>query len=107
MSQFEALTITALGISVVFIGLLLCIAFIEVFSRIAKGSTWGEHGHGAGHQAAPAAVPDVEPPQLPPAEPVDGEVLAVIATVIEVERKLYLNRSGRLTIRRPAVVSGV
>jgi Na+-transporting methylmalonyl-CoA/oxaloacetate decarboxylase gamma subunit len=103
MSQFEALTITALGISVVFTGLLLCIAFIEVFSRIAKGSTWGEHGH----QAAPAAVPDVEPPQLSPAEPVDGEVLAVIATVIEVERKLYLSRSGRLTIRRPAVVSGV
>ena len=102
MSQLEAWTVTALGMLVVFIGLVLCIAFIQLFNRIARKITWGQEGHAA--HGAPAPVPGPEPsPDLPPSEPVPADVLAVIAAVLEVESKLYLSKPGsRLTIRRPA-----
>ncbi len=103
MSQLEALTITALGMAVVFIGLVACIAFIRLFGRIAGRVQWGEagHGHGAAPAAEAAPAPAAEPP---PAEPIPADVLAVLATVLEVERKLYLNRPGsRVTLRRPAL----
>ena len=97
MTQWEAWVVTALGMGVVFIGLVACIAFIQLFSRAARHVRWGEEGHG--HAApAPAPSPAVE---AVPSEPVPAEVLAVIAAVLEVERKLYLNRPGsRATIRR-------
>ena len=103
MSQWEAWLITALGMSVVFIGLVACIAFIQLFSRLARHVRWGEEGHG--HGAAPAAAPVAEAPEpaVVSAEPVPADVLAVIAVVLELERKLYMNRPGaRVTIRRPA-----
>ena len=56
MPTSEALIVTALGMTVVFIGLLLCIAFIVMFGRVAKHVTWGEGGHGHGH-GAPAPAP--------------------------------------------------
>ena len=66
MSQSEAWIVTALGMTVVFIGLLLCVAFIQLFSRIAKRVTWGEGGHGeAAHAAPPAAAPPPPPPRRP------------------------------------------
>jgi Na+-transporting methylmalonyl-CoA/oxaloacetate decarboxylase gamma subunit len=101
MSQWEAWTVTALGMSVVFIGLVTCIAFIQLFGRISKYVPWAEEGHG--HGAAPAAAPPAQAPapETSPQEPVPADVLAVIAVVLEVERKLYLNRPGsRVTIRR-------
>ncbi len=105
MTQTEAWTVTALGMVVVFIGLVLCIAFIQLFNRIARRITWGEEGHGT-HGAPPAAVAEPAPalpPDLPVSEPVPADVLAVIAAVLEVESKLYLSKPGsRLTIRRPA-----
>ena len=105
MTQLEAWTVTALGMVVVFIGLVLCIVFIQLFNRIARRITWGEAGHGVHGAPAPAAdgpVPSAQP-DLPPSEPVPADVLAVIAAVLEVESKLYLTKPGsRLTIRRPA-----
>jgi Na+-transporting methylmalonyl-CoA/oxaloacetate decarboxylase gamma subunit len=99
MSQWEAWTVTALGMAVVFIGLVACIAFIQLFSRVSRNIKWGEEGHG--HGAAPAAVPAPAAPDLTPSEPVPADVLAVITAVLQVERKLYLNRPGsRVTIRR-------
>jgi Na+-transporting methylmalonyl-CoA/oxaloacetate decarboxylase gamma subunit len=97
MSQSEAWIVTALGMAVVFVGLLLCVAFIKLFGRISTRVTWGEGVHG---EPAPAAAP----PPLPaaPAEPVPADILAVIATAIEVERKLYLSRPDA---RRPALQS--
>ncbi len=102
MSQWEAWVVTALGMAVVFIGLVACIAFIQLFSRLALRVKWGEEGHGHGVPAAAAPAP-APPPDLPPSEPVPADVLAVLAVVLEVERKLYLNRPGsRVTILRPA-----
>jgi Na+-transporting methylmalonyl-CoA/oxaloacetate decarboxylase gamma subunit len=99
MSQWEAWVVTALGMGVVFIGLVACIGFIRLFSRVSARVRWGEEGHGHG-ALAPAPAPAAE---APPAEPVPADVLAVIAAVLEVERKLYLNRPGsRVTIRRSA-----
>jgi len=101
MTQLEALTVTALGMAVVFIGLVACIAFIRVFGRFAGKVRWGEGGHGAPAASEPAPAPAAE---LPPGEPVPAEILAVIAAVLQVERKLYLNKPGsRVTIRRPAL----
>jgi Na+-transporting methylmalonyl-CoA/oxaloacetate decarboxylase gamma subunit len=88
MSQSEAWIVTALGMTVVYIGLLLCVAFIRLFSRLSARISWGGGGHGA-----PAAAPALAPAApTPPAEPVPADILAVIATAIEVERKLYVSR---------------
>ncbi len=102
MSQGEAWIITALGMGVVFIGLVACIFFIQLFSRLARRIRWGEEGHG--HGAAPPAAAEAAPEAAPPVgEPVPADVLAVIAVVLELERKLYMNRPGaRVTIRRHA-----
>ncbi len=88
MSQSEAWIVTALGMTVVYIGLLLCVAFIQLFSRLSARISWGEGGHGA-PAAAAAQAPAVP---APPAEPIPADILAVIATAIEVERKLYVSR---------------
>jgi sodium pump decarboxylase gamma subunit len=98
MSQSEAWIVTALGMTVVFIGLLLCVAFIQLFSRLSTRVSWGEGPHG---EAAPAPAPSLVAPASP-AEPVPADLLAVIATAIEVERKLYLSRPDA---RRPALPS--
>jgi len=100
MSQWEAWVVTALGMAVVFIGLVACIAFIQLFSRVSSRVRWGEEGHG---HAVPAPAPAPAAETVAPSEPVPADVLAVIAAVLEVERKLYLNRPGsRVTIRRAA-----
>ncbi len=103
MTQLEAWIVTALGMGVVFIGLILCILAINFFNRLAKKIKWEEAGHG--HAPAPAApVPVVEaaaPAPMAPSEPIEPEILAVIAAALEIERRLYLGRSGqRLTLRR-------
>lgn len=100
MSALEAWTVTALGMAVVFIGLVACIGFIRLFGVLARRVAWGEEGHA--HGGAPAPAPPAAGALAPPAEPVPGPVLAVIAAVLEVEHALYMNRPGsRVTIRRP------
>jgi Na+-transporting methylmalonyl-CoA/oxaloacetate decarboxylase gamma subunit len=96
MTQTEAWIVTALGMTVVFIGLLLCVAFIQLFSRLSARISWGEAAHGA---SAPAPAPAAPQAIM---EPVPADILAVIATVIEVERKLYVSRPDA---RRPALQS--
>lgn len=105
MSQSEAWIVTALGMAVVYVGLLLCILFIQLFSRISKRISWGDTGHAAAPPGAATAAPDPATAPLS-LEPVGADVLAVIATVLEVERTLYVSRPDfRLTIRRPAAQS--
>ncbi|MCL4846341.1 MAG: OadG family protein [Acidobacteria bacterium] len=102
MSLWEASIVTALGMSVVFIGLVACIGFIGLFSRISRYVPWSEEGHGHGSPAPQMAAP-APPPAVVSPEPVPADVLAVIAAVLEVERTLYMNRPGaRVTIRRHA-----
>ncbi|HPC81777.1 MAG TPA: OadG family protein [Thermoanaerobaculaceae bacterium] len=105
MSTLDALTVTVLGMGAVFIGLVFCIVFIQLFNRITGRIRWEGHGHGSAPAPAPEAVTTEEPGAAPAVvgEPVAAEVLAVIATVIEVERRLYPTRpAARLTIRRSA-----
>lgn len=103
MSTIEALTITVLGMSVVFLGLVLCIAFIHLSNRAARRIPWTDHAHG-GEAATPAAAAPLAAPAPAPApagEPPSPHVLAVIAAVLEIEQRLYQGRqASRLTIRR-------
>ena len=100
MSQSEAWVVTALGMTVVFVGLLLCVAFIQLFSRLSTRLSWGDGGHGEpAHAGTAAAAPEAA---TAPSAPVAADILAVIATVIEVERKLYVSRPDA---RRPATQS--
>jgi Na+-transporting methylmalonyl-CoA/oxaloacetate decarboxylase gamma subunit len=97
MSSIEALTVTVLGIAVVFTGLLLCFACMKLLARVAGRVTLPEP-HGAAPAHAPAQAPAV------PEGPVPDDVLAVMVAVLEVERALYVGRyRSRLTLRRPAV----
>lgn len=103
MSQLEAWIVTALGMGVVFAGLVLCITSINLFNRLAKHVKWGEEGHGHGHAApAPAAPTPATAPVAPPvaSEPLAPEVVAAIAAALEIELRLYQGPDQRLTIRR-------
>lgn len=108
MTLHDAWVVTALGMAVVFVGLVLCIAFIQLFSRVARNIAWGQEGSPAhGDFTAPPVVPALSPgatlerPGLPPSEVVPDEVLAVIAAVLEIDQQLYFAKPGsRLTIRR-------
>jgi Na+-transporting methylmalonyl-CoA/oxaloacetate decarboxylase gamma subunit len=91
MEFSDALTITVLGLGVVFSGLLLTAALISSFSLIPRLL-----GRGSGTPATgdAGAVSSQEPP-------IPGDILAVITAVLEVERRLYhSDPGGRLTINR-------
>ena len=94
MELSDALTITFLGLAVVFCGLLLTAALISSFSVIPRLLNL----RSTGAEGAPA-IQTLGPP-------VSGEVLSVIAAVIEIERRLYhADPGGRLTINRRKEVS--
>jgi Na+-transporting methylmalonyl-CoA/oxaloacetate decarboxylase gamma subunit len=100
MSPAEALTITALGLIVVFTGLVLCLVCMVALERVARRITGGRP-HGSAHSAAAAANP-AGSGEAAIAVPVPPDVLAVIVAVLEVERALYVGRyRSRLTLRRP------
>lgn len=102
MTQLEAWIVTALGMGVVFSGLMLCIIAINFFNRLAQKIKWEEgHGHAAPAAAPAPAIEAAAAPLVAPSEPIEPEILAVIAAALEIERRLYLGRSGqRLTLRR-------
>jgi Na+-transporting methylmalonyl-CoA/oxaloacetate decarboxylase gamma subunit len=88
MTASDALLVTGLGMGVVFAGLVLCVAFINLFRRLGARVSGGAAVE-AGVRAAP------------PDKPVPADVLAVIVAVLEVERALYVGRyRPRLTLRR-------
>lgn len=105
MTPVEALIVTLLGMAVVFLGLILCIAGIEAFNRLAQHVTWGG-GHGAAPVPVPAQLPAPEAAPEPALKvdprPMDPHVLAVIAAALEIDYRLYTSaRAQRLTLRRP------
>lgn len=78
MSLIDALVITALGMGVVFIGLILTALLISSFGLVARfQEARANHSHPAAEAEAVMA-----------AGPVDDATLAVIWTVLEVERRL-------------------
>jgi Na+-transporting methylmalonyl-CoA/oxaloacetate decarboxylase gamma subunit len=115
MTLLEAFTVSTLGITVVFIGLVLCILFINAFNRVARHVKWGDEG-GHGHAAhapkpapgvdssvpSPASVPAAPAARALPFVPPTPEVIAVIAAALEMEQRLYYGShiTQKLTIRR-------
>lgn len=94
MELSDALTITVLGLGVVFCGLLLTAALISSFSIIPRLLNL----RSSGIETTPE-----KPIQGPP---IAGEVLSVITAVLEIERRLYhADPGGRLTINRRKEVS--
>lgn len=96
MELNDALTVTVLGISVVFIGLILTNLMIHSFSvlpRLARLFSRRPEGE-AGVSAA--QLPDAETPAVP----VGPEIMAVITTVLEVELRLRASLTeGKFTFR--------
>ena len=85
MDLSDALTITGLGMAVVFSGLLLTAGLIVALGRVDQIFT-------------PPPAKDESPGQATSTDaalgpPIDPEILSVITTVLEVERRL--NRIGR------------
>ncbi len=96
MELSDALTITVLGLGVVFSGLLLTALLISSFSFIPR--LFSGRSRPSGSDGISAALP-----QEPPISP---EILSVITTVLEIERRLYhADPGGRLTIIRRNEVS--
>ncbi len=95
--------VTALGMSVVFIGLWPASASSDSSAAASRATCRGAkkgHGHGEPRAADGGPGPTARR-RLAGNGP--GDVLAVIAAVLEVERTLYMNRPGaRVTIRRHA-----
>lgn len=102
MTQWEAWTVTALGMGVVYVGLVMCIGFIVLFGRLAPRLA----GAGDAHATPADTAATGAPADTAASEPVPPDVLAVIAVLVELERTLYSNRPGaRVTIRRHPPVS--
>jgi hypothetical protein len=98
MSHAEAWIVVGLGLGAVWGGLLLCYASIQLLGRFAARLSWGE-----GEPSLPARRPAATPASSAAfGEAVPADILAVIATAIEVERKLYVSRPDA---RRPAAQS--
>ncbi len=92
MPLSDALTITLLGMAVVFCGLLLTATLIWSFSAVPAAAARIRRGTSPG---AATVDPVTDTPPVPP------EILAVITTVLEIERRLYRSDpGGRLTITR-------
>jgi Na+-transporting methylmalonyl-CoA/oxaloacetate decarboxylase gamma subunit len=82
MTIADALTVTALGMAVVFSGLLLTALLIVVFGRVAQLLDAPSRSEAQASSPSPATTG----PELAP------EILTVITTVLEIERRL--NRLG-------------
>jgi Na+-transporting methylmalonyl-CoA/oxaloacetate decarboxylase gamma subunit len=95
MQLADALTITILGMSVVFSGLALTSLLIILFGAAPRLLEKWAPRRGSSPDEAPSAEP------APTDRPVAPEVVSVITAVLEVERRLYhAEDGGRLTIAR-------
>ncbi len=92
MDLSDALTITGLGMAVVFSGLLLTAGLIVALGRIQRISEPPSVADEAPRPAISTGA-DLGPP-------IDPEILTVITTVLEVEKRLH--RVGRSANRETA-----
>lgn len=92
MSVIEALMVTGLGMSVVFIGLALTALMIWSFRVVPEFLQ---------RRQRPAAPPPPAVETVADSAPLDPQVLAVILTVLEIELRLNApDRGSRLTLTR-------
>ncbi|HOT00797.1 MAG TPA: OadG family protein [Acidobacteriota bacterium] len=92
MSVIEALMVTGLGMSVVFIGLALTALMIWSFRVVPEFLQ---------RMRRPAAPPPPAVETVADSAPLDPQVLAVILTVLEIELRLNApDRGSRLTLTR-------
>ena len=92
MSVIDALIVTGLGMSVVFLGLVLTALLIWSFRAVPEFLQ---------RRRRPAAPPPAAVEPVADAAPLDPQVLAVILTVLEIELRLNApDRGSRLTLPR-------
>ncbi len=91
MDLSDALTITALGMGMVFLGLILTSLLIISFSWLGRLREY---------RTTTAPAETTTEPQTTSGERLAPEVIAVITAVLETERRLYHPEQGRLTITR-------
>ncbi len=101
MELTDALTITALGIGVVFFGLLLTNLMIRSFSIVSRlQAMLGRARNKEKSGGTPAKGGQSPDGGKTPVQSVKPEVLAVIATVLEVELRLQASLSeGKFTFK--------
>ena len=85
MEFSDALTITGLGMAVVFSGLLLTAGLILVFGRL-QGLLDGASD--TAQTESPATSEVSKSAEIAAGPPIDPDVLAVITTVLEIEHRL-------------------
>jgi len=91
MEFSDALTITGLGMAVVFSGLLLTAGLIFVFGRLQSLIDDSQERADKGPTPKPAQSQIAE---LEAGPPIDPEVLTVITTVLEIEHRLHRVAGG-------------
>ena len=98
MSLSDALTVTGLGIGVVFLGLILTNGMIFCFSLVSRLGQWFKgRKEKAPVSAAPAAAAEEKTGTAPPVNP---DIVAVLTTVLEIEFRLRASlHAGKLTIK--------
>ena len=101
MELVDALTITVLGMGVVFFGLVLTALLILSFSWVPRLVRWIVPGGASGEEIESGSLAEASTSAATSGGPVDPQVLSVIAAVLEVEQRLYHpGLAGRLTIAR-------
>lgn len=93
MELSDALTITVLGMAVVFSGLLLTAGLIVVFGRVQPLLD---------RPAEPATEPAPAADRSGPGEQIGADIVCVIATVLEIERRLHRLGGHRRPAAGPA-----
>jgi len=91
MEFSDALTITGLGMAVVFSGLLLTAGLILAFSQLQHLLDGAHEGAKPGSPAGPKPSKNSE---ITAGPPIDPEVLTVITTVLEIEHRLHRVAGG-------------
>jgi Na+-transporting methylmalonyl-CoA/oxaloacetate decarboxylase gamma subunit len=91
MEFSDALTITGLGMAVVFSGLLLTAALILVLGRL-QGLIDDSHAKADNESTTKPTLSHSA--ELEAGPPIDPEVLTVIATVLEIEHRLHRVAGG-------------
>lgn len=98
MSLIDSLVITGLGMGVVYIGLILTNLMIYSFSLVPRlEEQWKKHKKKRGESKEKTITPVVNPE---PVKEVPSDIVAVIATVLEVEFRLRQSLgTGKLTFK--------